>query len=171
MHNKNILHRDIKSQNMFLTKEGTLKIGDFGISRQVETLSALNMTACGTPYFMPPEVCKGEPYGPKADIWAVGCILYELITKRKPFDSENITGVFEQIKSKALDPLPPNTDRELIMLINKMLNKNQAERPYASDIARIPCINKRIRQFVIEKDCADTVISVFNINEEVLEPV
>lgn len=109
---------------MFLTKEGTLKIGDFGISRKVETLSALNMTACGTPYFMPPEVCKGEAYGPKADIWAVGCIIYELVTKKKPFDSENITGVFEKIKSKPLDPLPPNTDRDIVMLINSMLNKN-----------------------------------------------
>lgn len=55
-------------------------MGDFGISRQMETLTPMAMTACGTPYFMPPEVCMGKPYDSKADVWAVGVILYELIT-------------------------------------------------------------------------------------------
>lgn len=55
------------------------------------------MTACGTPYFMSPEVCQGKPYDSKADVWAVGVILYELITMKKPFDSDSISGVFEKI--------------------------------------------------------------------------
>jgi NIMA (never in mitosis gene a)-related kinase len=63
MHSKNILHRDIKSGNMFLLKNGVIKIGDFGISKQQETMDELAKTSCGTPYFMPPEVCKGEAYG------------------------------------------------------------------------------------------------------------
>ena len=57
MHSKNILHRDIKTQNIFITQNDILKIGDFGISKQVETINPMAMTACGTPYFMPPEVC------------------------------------------------------------------------------------------------------------------
>jgi len=57
MHSKNILHRDIKTQNIFIAAAETLKIGDFGISKQVETITPMAMTACGTPYFMPPEVC------------------------------------------------------------------------------------------------------------------
>jgi len=72
MHSKNILHRDLKSQNLFLTSDGTIKIGDFGISKELPTLDSLAKTSCGTPYFMPPEVCKGEPYGEKIDIWAIG---------------------------------------------------------------------------------------------------
>ena len=59
MHSKNILHRDIKTQNIFITQNDILKIGDFGISKQVETINPMAMTACGTPYFMPPEVCMG----------------------------------------------------------------------------------------------------------------
>ena len=97
MHSKNILHRDLKTQNLFLTKDNILKIGDFGISKQLGTMSDLAKTACGTPYFMPPEVCKGEPYGEKADIWAIGCILYELTLLKKPFDSDTISGVFNMI--------------------------------------------------------------------------
>lgn len=106
MHSKNILHRDIKTQNIFISKNNILKIGDFGISRQMETLSPMEMTACGTPYFMAPEVCMGKPYDSKADVWAIGVILYELITFRKPFDSDSINGVFEKIKKAPIDPLP-----------------------------------------------------------------
>ncbi len=98
MHSKNILHRDIKTQNIFISQGDILKLGDFGISKQVETLNANNQTACGTPYFMAPEVCHGKPYDSKADVWAVGVILYELVTLKKPFDSESINGVFEKIK-------------------------------------------------------------------------
>lgn len=97
MHSKNILHRDLKSQNLFLTKANTIKIGDFGISKELSTMNDLAQTSCGTPYFMPPEVCKGEKYGEKADIWAIGCILYELAVLKKPFDSDSIHGVFNLI--------------------------------------------------------------------------
>lgn len=95
MHAKNILHRDIKTQNIFITTNGTLKLGDFGISRELESRDAKAGTSCGTPLFMPPEVCLGKPYDHKADVWAVGVILYELITLRKPFESETINGVLQ----------------------------------------------------------------------------
>ena len=90
MHNKNILHRDIKTQNIFIAKNNILKLGDFGISKELETMNQKAMTSCGTPYFMPPEVCAGKPYDSKADVWAIGVILYELITFKKPFDSDTI---------------------------------------------------------------------------------
>ena len=93
MHAKNILHRDIKTQNIFITTNGVLKLGDFGISRELESIDAKAGTSCGTPLFMPPEVCLGKPYDNKADVWAVGVILYELITLKKPFESETINGV------------------------------------------------------------------------------
>lgn len=95
MHAKNILHRDVKTQNIFITKNGVLKLGDFGISRELESRDAKAGTSCGTPLFMPTEVCLGKPYDHKADVWAVGVILYELITLRKPFESETINGVLQ----------------------------------------------------------------------------
>ena len=66
---------------------------------------------------MPPEVVEGSPYDSKADVWAVGVILYELITLNKPFESPTIKGVFEKIKSHHLDPLPSDVDVNLRMLI------------------------------------------------------
>ncbi len=106
MHNKNILHRDIKTQNIFICSNGTLKLGDFGISRELESNDAKAGTSCGTPLFMPPEVCQGKPYDYKADVWALGVILYELFTLRKPFDAETINGVLQQIVKASYEPLP-----------------------------------------------------------------
>ena len=91
MHNKHILHRDIKCHNIFISADGILKLGDFGISREIESTNAKLKTAAGTPYFMAPEVLKGIPYDSKADMWSVGVILYELITLKKPFDCDTVT--------------------------------------------------------------------------------
>jgi serine/threonine protein kinase len=86
MHHKHILHRDIKTLNIFIAEGDILKLGDFGISREIESSKAKLQTAAGTPYFMAPEVLKGIPYDSKADMWSIGVILYELIALRKPFD-------------------------------------------------------------------------------------
>lgn len=80
LHSKNILHRDLKSANIFLTKNYSLKIGDFGISKILERSSAI--TCIGTPLYLSPEVCNNQPYGISSDMWALGCILYEMCTLR-----------------------------------------------------------------------------------------
>lgn len=153
MHCKTILHRDLKSQNLFLTEDGIIKIGDFGISKKLETMSDLAQTACGTPYFMPPEVCKGEHYGEKADIWAIGCILYELALLKKPYDSETLNGIFDKIIHRPLDPLPQEMFTEVKMLILAMLDKDPNKRPSIWELAKLPCIESRIDSFVQEKQC------------------
>jgi NIMA (never in mitosis gene a)-related kinase len=61
---------------------------------------------CGTPYFMPPEVCRGERYDAKADVWAMGVIIYELVALKKPFNGDNINQVFDMIIKRPFDPLP-----------------------------------------------------------------
>lgn len=157
MHSKNILHRDLKCQNLFLTKEGILKIGDFGISKQLETMSKLAETNVGTPYFMAPEVCRGEAYGEKADVWAIGCILYELAILKKPFDADSIQGVFDKIIHKPLDLVSENLDTDVRMLIITMLDKDPSRRPSIWELSNIPCINDRISRFIKEKKCEDSV--------------
>ena len=114
-------------------------------------MNDLAQTSCGTPYFMPPEVCKGEKYGEKADIWAIGCILYELAVLWKPFDSDSIHGVFNLIINQPLDPIPEDVDTDIRMLIITLLDKNHSKRPTIWDLAKLPCIQSRINQLVAEQ--------------------
>lgn len=139
MHNKNILHRDIKTQNIFMTSDNVLKLGDFGISRELD-IDAKAQTSCGTPYFMPPEVCEGKSYDRKADVWSLGVILYELITLKKPFDSETIQDVLKKIISCDFEPVPNDTDANLKILVSALLNKNHERRPDIFEVANIACV-------------------------------
>jgi NIMA (never in mitosis gene a)-related kinase len=104
----------------------------------------LATTICGTPYFMPPEVCNNYPYEFKADVWAMGVIVYELITLRKPFESANARALFEKIKNQPVDPLPDDTSADLKLIISMLLNKDKDTRPSIFDVAKIPCIKKKI---------------------------
>ena len=108
------------------------------------------MTKVGTPYFMPPEVIQDKPYDAKADVWSLGVILYELITLRKPFDGNDHRDLFKAIISQPLDPLPDDTSTDLQLLIKATLNKDKDRRCSIFDLAVIPCISKKIDQFVKE---------------------
>ena len=97
---------------------------------------------------MPPEVCLGKPYDHKADVWAVGVILYELITLKKPFESETINGVLQKIIKAAFESLPKDTKSDLKMLVVALLNKDYLKRPIIFEIASIPCVKKKIHEFI-----------------------
>ena len=86
MHEQNILHRDLKAQNVFL-QYGSLKLGDFGISKELNDSRDFASTCIGTPYYMSPELFNNRPYNYKSDIWALGCILYELATLKHAFEA------------------------------------------------------------------------------------
>ncbi|KAI8842775.1 kinase-like domain-containing protein [Chytriomyces cf. hyalinus JEL632] len=100
LHALNILHRDIKSKNIFLDKEKKLlKLGDFGISKQLSSISDLTSTAVGTPNSMSPELCSGKQYSFSSDIWSMGCLLFELCTSRYPFEASRLSELLRQICS------------------------------------------------------------------------
>lgn len=101
-----MLHRDLKSQNVFLTANNTVKLGDFGISKVLENTNDVAMTVQGTPYYMSPEVCQSKPYDYKSDVWALGCILYELATLKHAFTAENLLGLVFKIVQDKQDPIP-----------------------------------------------------------------
>ena len=85
VHARKILHRDLKPDNIFLTSWFQLKIGDFGISKSLSQTFDMASTLCGTPVYMAPEVLQGRPYDQKADMWGIGCVLYELATGKQAF--------------------------------------------------------------------------------------
>ena len=90
IHTLKIIHRDIKPQNIFLKSHSNIMIGDFGISKILQNTEDLARTSVGTPHYVAPEVCGGKGYDTKADIWGLGCLLYELCTHQKAFDGDNI---------------------------------------------------------------------------------
>lgn len=87
MHDRKILHRDIKAQNIFLTKQNVIKIGDFGTSKVLQQTMAKADTQVGTPYYLAPEICKGKSYSQECDIWSLGVLLAELCLRRPPFNA------------------------------------------------------------------------------------
>ena len=90
MHGKKVLHRDIKTQNIFLLGNGRLVIGDLGISKVLDAKVAFASTQIGTPYYMSPELFKSRPYTYPSDVWALGCVLYELCTLCHAFQADNM---------------------------------------------------------------------------------
>ena len=95
MHNhellgKKIIHRDIKSHNVFITEDGTVKLGDFGISKILEGSKARASTVIGTPFYISPEMVKGEKYDEKTDLWSLGVLLYEMCALKYPFIGKSV---------------------------------------------------------------------------------
>ena len=97
IHDRKIIHRDLKTHNIFLAKGGQIKLGDFGIARLLSSTEELCSTNIGTPYYISPEICQHIPYNHKSDIWSLGCILFELLTLRHAFDARNIEGLILKI--------------------------------------------------------------------------
>ena len=78
MHSKKILHRDLKTLNIFLDDKNNVKVGDFGVAKVLSTQTNFARTVVGTPYYLSPELCEDKPYNEKSDMWAAGVVLYEL---------------------------------------------------------------------------------------------
>lgn len=150
MHSKSVLHRDLKSQNVFLTRRHVVKLGDFGISKSLARGDALANTSCGTPESMSPEICRGEPYGKKSDIWSIGCVLYEMITLSRPFEAATLPDMFSRICRGDYRPIPESFSRDLRLLVQLMLQQDPAKRPSIDDIYRFPFVQKPIRQFLTD---------------------
>ena len=142
LHGKKIIHRDIKTLNVFLTGANMVKLGDLGVSRVVKD-DDLMETRVGTPLYLPPELVKKQPYGFKADIWSLGCLMYSLAKLQPPFSGDNIYALACAIVRAEPKPLPAGYTNRIRMTIMKMLNKNPAARPSIEGIiAMIPQVFK-----------------------------
>ena len=142
LHRAKILHRDLKTLNIFLTKELDLKIGDFGVAK-ILTQSGFAKTVIGTPYYLSPELCDEQPYNDKSDVWALGCILYELCTYNHPFNAKCQASLIIKILQSKPDPINKYYSEDLQKLVYLILDKNHLTRPSCNDILNLP--------FVIEK--------------------
>ncbi|NXP03415.1 NEK3 kinase, partial [Thinocorus orbignyianus] len=145
IHDKRVLHRDIKSKNVFLTQSGKVKLGDFGSARLLAHPVSYACTYVGTPYYVPPEIWESMPYNNKSDIWSLGCILYELCTLRHPFQAKSWKHLILKICKGSYKPLPSHYSYELHYLVKQMFKRNPKNRPSASTILARSCLTKLIK--------------------------
>mmetsp|Transcript_4072 Transcript_4072/g.6301 ORF Transcript_4072/g.6301 Transcript_4072/m.6301 type:complete len:714 (+) Transcript_4072:125-2266(+) len=150
IHEKRILHRDLKTQNIFLTEKNVVKLGDFGVSRVLDGTMDMAKTVIGTPYYMSPELFQNKPYSYKSDVWALGCVLYEMTTLKHAFDARDMNGLALKILRGTSPPIPSHYSHELRDMLRNMLHKTPERRPRMADLLELPFIKKRLATFVQE---------------------
>ncbi|XP_040555491.1 serine/threonine-protein kinase Nek1 isoform X9 [Gallus gallus] len=148
IHDRKILHRDIKSQNIFLTKDGTIQLGDFGIARVLNSTVELARTCIGTPYYLSPEICQNRPYNNKSDIWALGCVLYEMCTLKHAFEAGNMKNLVLKIISGSFPPVSVHYSYDLRNLLSQLFKRNPRDRPSVNSILEKNFIAKRVEKFL-----------------------
>ncbi|XP_010641396.1 serine/threonine-protein kinase Nek4 isoform X5 [Fukomys damarensis] len=148
LHEKHILHRDLKTQNVFLTRTNIIKVGDLGIARVLENHCDMASTLIGTPYYMSPELFSNKPYNYKSDVWALGCCVYEMATLKHAFNAKDMNSLVYRIIEGKLPPMPRAYSPELAELIRTMLSKRPEERPSVRSILRLPYIKHQISLFL-----------------------
>ncbi|KAM4807677.1 serine/threonine-protein kinase Nek1 [Rhinophrynus dorsalis] len=155
VHDRKILHRDIKSQNIFLTKSGTIQLGDFGIARVLNSTVELARTCIGTPYYLSPEICENRPYNNKSDIWALGCVLYEMCTLKHAFEAGNMKNLVLKIIRGSYPPVSTHYSYDLRSLLSMLFKRNPKDRPSVTSILEKPFIFRRIEKFLSPQLIAD----------------
>ncbi|NXQ83508.1 NEK4 kinase, partial [Nyctibius grandis] len=148
LHEKHILHRDLKTQNVFLTRTNIIKVGDLGIARVLENQYDMASTLIGTPYYMSPELFSNKPYNYKSDVWALGCCVYEMATLKHAFNGKDMNSLVYQIIEGKLPPMPKDYSPQLVEIIRTMLSKKPEERPSVKSILRQPYIKHQISLFL-----------------------
>uniref|UniRef100_A0A8C4SQU5 Serine/threonine-protein kinase Nek4 n=1 Tax=Erpetoichthys calabaricus TaxID=27687 RepID=A0A8C4SQU5_ERPCA len=148
LHEKHILHRDLKTQNIFLTKTNIIKVGDLGIARVLENQNDMANTLIGTPYYMSPELFSNKPYNYKSDVWALGCCAYEIATLKHAFNAKDMNSLVYRIVEGKLPQMPKDYNPQLGEIIRSMLNKKPEDRPDVKQILRQPYIKGQIAVFL-----------------------
>lgn len=140
MHSKHIVHRDLKPQNILMNRRKTiLKLSDFGISKELGTKSAAS-TVIGTPNYLSPEICECRPYNQKCDMWALGCVLFELLHLERAFDGENLPAIVMKITQGKLKKMGDHVSNEVKNLVECLLKTNEKSRPDVTDLLVDPLV-------------------------------
>uniref|UniRef100_A0A8B9KXP5 Serine/threonine-protein kinase PLK n=1 Tax=Astyanax mexicanus TaxID=7994 RepID=A0A8B9KXP5_ASTMX len=135
LHDQEILHRDLKLGNLFVSDSMELKVGDFGLAAKLEPVSNRRKTICGTPNYLSPEVLNKQGHGWESDIWALGCVMYTMLLGKPPFETTNLRETYRCIR-EARYSLPSTISLSARQLIASMLSRNPTDRPRLDEIIR-----------------------------------
>ncbi len=147
VHARRIVHRDVKAANVFLTKKGVAKLGDFGVSRQLDVsgggATQLASTRIGTPYYLAPEIFEGKPYGRSADVWSLGVLFYEILVLRMPFEANSLAALCVKItQSRAPNVIGYSAD--CAELVASLLHKDASQRPLTDALVKDAYVRKHM---------------------------
>ncbi|KAL0075798.1 kinase-like domain-containing protein [Phycomyces blakesleeanus] len=141
-HRNSIVHRDLKIENILITRDEDIKIIDFGLSNLYSPSSQLS-TFCGSLYFAAPELLQARQYtGPEVDVWSFGVVLYVLVCGRVPFDDTSLPALHAKIKSGIVDDYPDHLSKECVDLLSSLLVVDPKKRATLSTIRAHPWMNK-----------------------------
>ena len=164
LHDFKILHRDIKSANVFLFKGGICKLGDLNVSKVAR--KGLGYTQTGTPYYASPEVWEEKPYDSKSDVWSLGCVMYEMITLRPPFQAKSMEELYKKVMRGNYPRIPKKYSEDLSDAIKLMIQVEAGARPSCEELLKMPMITKRIEFFNNNKDIDITEEQNESINKK-----
>jgi NIMA (never in mitosis gene a)-related kinase len=137
-----IFHRDLKSANVFLSKDGNAKLGDLNVSKVAK--KGLLYTQTGTPYYASPEVWRDQPYDNKSDIWSLGCVLYEMTTLKPPFRANDMDGLYKRVLKGVYPKIGANYSQDLATMIKTLLQVESNIRPTCDQILAMDIVKKRM---------------------------
>lgn len=140
-HSNNVVHRDLKIENIMINSKGDIKIIDFGLSNLYSPKSLLK-TYCGSLYFAAPELLSAKPYtGPEVDVWSFGVVLYVLVCGKVPFDDQSVSILHEKIKRGNVE-YPSFLSKECVSLLSRMLVVDPTKRASLFEVVQHPWMNR-----------------------------
>lgn len=150
LHDLDIMHRDLKSANVFLNKDESAKLGDMNVSKVAE--KGLSYTQTGTPYYASPEVWRDEAYDAKSDIWSLGCVLYEMITLKPPFRAENMQGLYKKVLRGHYPKISKQYSTDIQTIVRMLLQVTPKKRPSCNEILTHPIVKGKVRELFKDAD-------------------
>lgn len=155
LHNeKQVIHRDLKAANVFLLKGRTIKLGDFGIAKSLSDVE-IATTCVGTPAYLSPELVQDIPYSYASDMWALGCLMFELLTLRRAFDANNLLSLFNKISRGERNGVMDVNEvysSKLKRIIDGLLTVDPESRFSATQLLQDDELKNHLFEFIDEKE-------------------
>lgn len=173
-HKQNIIHRDLKAENIFITGKNVIKVGDFGFSTRIQNAKEVLLTFCGSPPYVAPEIFQNENYvGPSVDLWSMGVLLYFIVTASLPFKGDTVSLVKRKILSGQYN-VPKYLSKDCTDLISGLMQLDPAKRLSVSQIKscawmkEIKCPSDKSTKNCGEKEVKET-LEKMGISEKLLK--